>query len=79
MSAIPADFVRRTAQLSDAVTQPFTQSRKVYVQGTRADIQVAMREVTLTPTQTNRGVEENPPVYIYDTSAPTPTPRPASI
>ena len=33
MSAIPADFVRRTAQLSDAVTQPFPQSRKVYVQG----------------------------------------------
>jgi len=70
MSAIPADFIRRTAQLSDAVTQPFPQSRKVYVQGSRADIQVPMREVTLAPTQTNRGVEENPPVTIYDTSGP---------
>ena len=70
MSAIPEDFVRRTAQLSDAVTRPFPQSRKVYVQGSRPDIQVPMREVALTPTQTSRGVEENPPVTIYDTSGP---------
>ena len=75
MSAIPQDFVRRTAQLSDAVTLPFPQSRKVYVQGSRADIQVAMREVTLTPTHTNRGIEENPPVYIYDTSGPYTDPK----
>jgi phosphomethylpyrimidine synthase len=70
MSAIPQAFVTRTAQLSDAVTQPFPKSRKVYVQGSRADIQVPMREVTLTPTQTSAGVEENPPIYIYDTSGP---------
>ena len=75
MSAIPADFVRRTAQLSDAVTPPFPQSRKVYVQGSRPDIQVPMREVTLTPTHTNRGIEENPPVYIYDTSGPYTDPK----
>ncbi len=70
MSAIPQAFVTRTAQLSDAVTQPFPKSRKVYVQGSRADIQVPMREVALTPTQTSAGVEENPPIYIYDTSGP---------
>jgi len=68
MSAIPQDFIRRTAQLSDAVTQPFPRSRKIYVEGSRPDIRVPMREVSLTPTQTSIGVEENPPVYLYDTS-----------
>jgi phosphomethylpyrimidine synthase len=75
MSAIPQDFVRRTAQLSDAVTQPFPRSRKVYVQGSRPDIRVPMREVSLTPTHTSEGVEENPPVYVYDTSGPYTDPK----
>lgn len=47
-------------------------SRKVYIQGSRADIQVPMREITLDPTPI-QGVEEsnweqNPPFYVYDTS-----------
>ena len=70
MSAIPHDFVRKTAQLSEEVTRPFPNSRKVHVTGSRPDIRVPMREVTLTPTQTNQGPEENPPVLIYDTSGP---------
>ena len=47
-------------------------SRKVYIQGSRPDIQVPMRKITLdsTPIQ---GVDEsdweqNPPFYVYDTS-----------
>jgi len=47
-------------------------SRKVYIEGSRPDIQVPMREITLdsTPIQ---GVDEsdweqNPPFYVYDTS-----------
>jgi phosphomethylpyrimidine synthase len=70
MSAIPQDFVRKTAQLSEEVTRPFPNSRKVHVTGSRPDLRVPMREVTLTPTQTNQGSEENPPVLIYDTSGP---------
>jgi phosphomethylpyrimidine synthase len=70
MSAIPEDFIRKTARLSDEVTKPFPNSRKIYVQGSRADLRVPMREVTLTPTHTRQGVEENPPVYVYDTSGP---------
>ncbi|MFZ0788451.1 MAG: phosphomethylpyrimidine synthase ThiC, partial [Chromatiaceae bacterium] len=70
MSAIPREFVEKTAQLSDAVAGPFPSSRKVYVEGSRADIRVPMREVTLSPTHTSTGVEENPPVYVYDTSGP---------
>ena len=70
MSAIPDEFVTRTAALSDEVTRPFANSRKIFVEGSRPDIRVPMREVTLTPTHTNTGVEENPPVYVYDTSGP---------
>jgi phosphomethylpyrimidine synthase len=70
MSAIPHDFVRKTAQLSEEVTRPFPNSRKIHVTGSRPDLRVPMREVTLTPTQTNQGSEENPPVLIYDTSGP---------
>jgi phosphomethylpyrimidine synthase len=78
MSAIPEEFVRKTAKLSDEVTEPFPASQKVYVVGSRPDIRVPMREVTLTPTHTSEGVEENPPVYIYDTSGPYTDPE-ASI
>ncbi|NEV62707.1 phosphomethylpyrimidine synthase ThiC [Thiorhodococcus minor] len=70
MSAIPQEFVRKTAQLSEDVTQPFPSSRKVYVTGSRPDLRVPMREVRLTPTETNARPEENPPVLIYDTSGP---------
>ncbi|MTW22317.1 phosphomethylpyrimidine synthase ThiC [Allochromatium palmeri] len=70
MSAIPQDFVRKTAQLSEEVTRPFPNSRKIHVTGSRPDIRVPMREVALTPTQTSADVEENPPVLIYDTSGP---------
>ncbi|MFA7386922.1 MAG: phosphomethylpyrimidine synthase ThiC, partial [Thiohalobacteraceae bacterium] len=70
MSAIPDEFIRKTAKLSEEVTRPFTNSRKIYVQGSRADIRVGMREVEQSPTQTNASPEENPPVVVYDTSGP---------
>ncbi|ATX78982.1 hydroxymethylpyrimidine synthase [Mariprofundus aestuarium] len=50
--------------------QPFPNSRKVYIEGSRPDIRVPMREVTLSPTQTSEGIEENHPILIYDTSGP---------
>ncbi|MEJ2576394.1 MAG: phosphomethylpyrimidine synthase ThiC, partial [Gammaproteobacteria bacterium] len=68
MSAIPDEFLSKTAALSEEVTRPFPNSRKVFVQGSRADLRVPMREVTLQATHTQLGVEENPPVYVYDTS-----------
>jgi len=74
MNAIPRglapDFVRTTARLSDEVTKPFPASRKVFTVGSRPDLRVPMREVTLTPTRTSDGIEENPPLYLYDTSGP---------
>ena len=70
MNAIPEDFIRRTAQLSDAVTQPFPQSNKRYQQGSRPDLRVPWREVTQQPTRTSSGWEENPPIPVYDCSGP---------
>jgi phosphomethylpyrimidine synthase len=48
----------------------FPASNKVYLQGSRPDIQVPFREVTLTPTSGRFGQEENPPLRVYDTSGP---------
>jgi len=70
MNAIPEEFITQTARLSDQVARPFPASRKLYVEGSRPDIRVPMREVILTPTHTNQGIEENPSIYIYDTSGP---------
>ncbi len=70
MSAIPEEFLKKTALLSEEVTRPFSQSTKIYVQGSRPDIRVPMREVSQSPTHTEQGQEINPPIYIYDTSGP---------
>ncbi len=75
MSAIPQEFLNKTAQLSDEVTRPFTASKKIYVEGSRPDLRVPMREVTQDPTHTERGEELNPPIYIYDTSGPYTDPK----
>jgi len=68
MSAVPEDFIRRTAALSEEAIKPFPSSKKVYVEGSRPDIRVPMRQVEQSPTPNNMGDELNPPIYIYDTS-----------
>ena len=50
-------------------------SEKVYVTGSRPDMRVPMRKITQSPTPTDMAQsgqieEENPPVYVYDTSGP---------
>ena len=70
MSAIPKSFIETTSRLSEEVTRPFPGSRKVYVQGSRPDLRVGMREVTLSDTPASFGAEENTPITLYDTSGP---------
>ena len=70
MSAIPEDFIRKTAQLSADVTRPFPNSTRIYVQGSRPDIRVPMREIHQADTPASFGVEQNPPITVYDTSGP---------
>ncbi len=75
MSAIPEEFVRQTARLSEDVTRPFPASRKIYVEGESPGVRVPMREISQAPTRTSQGAEENPPIYVYDTSGPYTDPR----
>ncbi len=70
MSAEPASLLRQTEQLSESVTTPIPGSRKVFVEGSRADLRVPMREIALSRTPTVFGGEDNPPVTVYDTSGP---------
>jgi phosphomethylpyrimidine synthase len=48
----------------------FPGSRKVHVTGSRPDIRVPMREITLAPTPGRRDDRPNAPVRVYDTSGP---------
>ncbi|HEY4485067.1 MAG TPA: phosphomethylpyrimidine synthase ThiC [Nitrospiria bacterium] len=51
--------------------RPFPASRKVYAEGSRPDLRVPMREITLSPTRSPDGsLAENPPVQVYDTTGP---------
>ncbi|GAA5557809.1 phosphomethylpyrimidine synthase [Acinetobacter schindleri] len=50
------------------LTRILPASRKVYIQGSRPDIQVPMREISLTDTPSGLGGEKNLPLMVYDTS-----------
>lgn len=64
--AVETDFAHQQAAI-----QPLPNSHKIYVGGKRhPDIQVPMREIALSPTPTDNGVEKYPPVRVYDTSGP---------
>ncbi len=52
------------------IMSSFEGSKKVYVEGSRPDILVPMREIALSPTTGSFGEEENAPVHVYDTSGP---------
>jgi phosphomethylpyrimidine synthase len=63
-------FLNQSAHVDDAAIRPLPNSRKVYVEGSRPDIRVPMREISQADTPVNGGAEKNPPIYVYDTSGP---------
>ena len=63
-------FLSATARVDSAAIAPLPASTKVYVEGSRPDIRVPMREISLSPTQTRSGLEPNAPLTVYDTSGP---------
>jgi phosphomethylpyrimidine synthase len=69
MNANPK-FLNATAELDESATKAFPKSRKVYVTGSRPDIKVPFREISLSDTPSAFGAEKNPPVVVYDTSGP---------
>ncbi len=70
MSAIPDKFISQQALVDSAAVQPFPNSHKIYVTGSRADLHVPMREISQTDTQSDAGTRRNPPLTVYDTSGP---------
>ncbi|TBU88026.1 phosphomethylpyrimidine synthase ThiC [Phytopseudomonas dryadis] len=75
MSVKQQQNLSESAQVDQQSIQPFPRSQKIYVQGSRPDIRVPMREISLdvTPTafsETRSGGEINAPVTVYDTSGP---------
>ena len=70
-----AGFLSDKARLDDASIAPLPMSEKVYITGSRPDIRVPMRKISQDDTPTDMALsgqtgEENPPVYVYDTSGP---------
>jgi phosphomethylpyrimidine synthase len=55
------------SNVDESFVKPPPNSEKIYVAGSRKDIQVPMRRITLTDT-IGELAEKNDPVYVYDTS-----------
>jgi phosphomethylpyrimidine synthase len=69
MNANPK-FLNSTARVDEGTVKPLPNSRKVYVEGSRPNIRVPMREISQSDTPASMGAEKNPPIYVYDTSGP---------
>jgi phosphomethylpyrimidine synthase len=54
-------------KMNEKYLKAFPNSEKIYVEGSRTDIQVPMRKITLTDT-IGELAEKNDPIYVYDTS-----------
>ncbi|MDP3538461.1 MAG: phosphomethylpyrimidine synthase ThiC [Azonexus sp.] len=63
-------FLAANAHVDEAAVQPLPNSRKVYIEGSRPDILVPMREISQADTDTAFGGEQNPPIFVYDCSGP---------
>ena len=62
-------------QKNISIMSSFTGSKKVYLEGSKPDIKVPMREIELSPTSGTFGEEINEPVRVYDTSGPYTDPQ----
>src|SRR5689334_17307158 len=63
-------FFARDAKVDAAAVSPLPASRKIYVEGSRRDVRVPMREISQTDTPASFGAESNAPLPVYDTSGP---------
>ena len=61
-------FISANAAADSLALCPFPNSRKIYISGSRADIRVPMREISLSPTAIGDKTRINPPLSVYDTS-----------
>ena len=68
--AVNPQFLAATASVDQSAIAPFPNSEKVYIAGSRPDLQVPFRKITQEDTPSQMGAEKNPPLYVYDTSGP---------
>ncbi len=69
MSAVVDDTpLSQSATVDKEAVQPFPRSEKIYIEGTRPDIKVPMRQISQTDTAGLTGSHSNPNVTVYDTS-----------
>ena len=73
--AVNPQFLAATASVDQSAIAPFPNSEKVYVQGSRPDLRVPFRKITQDDTPSQMGAEQNPPIYVYDTSGPYTDPQ----
>ena len=64
-----SETLTRLSKVNKAFIKPLPNSTKIFVEGSRPDIQVPMREIKLTDTIGDLA-EVNEPIHIYDTSGP---------
>ncbi|MCG2634568.1 MAG: phosphomethylpyrimidine synthase ThiC [Gammaproteobacteria bacterium] len=70
MNANESPRLTTALELTEELTSPLPGSRKIMIGGSRPDLQVPMREISLSDTPTLDGNEINDPVVVYDTSGP---------
>ncbi|MHC3924366.1 phosphomethylpyrimidine synthase ThiC [Alcaligenes nematophilus] len=70
MTSKPPSFTATAASVDPAAIQPLPNSRKIYQTGSRPDLRVPFREISLADTPSHFGAEPNPPLSVYDTSGP---------
>jgi phosphomethylpyrimidine synthase len=63
-------FFARDAKVDSAAVAPLPASRKIYVEGSRPDLRVPMREIAQSDTPASFGAEKNPSLAVYDCSGP---------
>ncbi len=68
-------FLAATAHVDEAAIKALPNSKKIYVEGSRPDLRVPMREISQADTPASFGAEENPPIYVYDCSGPYTDPK----
>ena len=69
------EFINEDATLDPSALQSFSNSKKVYIEGSSPDIQVPFREISISDTPSEFGAEKNAPVLVYDTSGPYTDPQ----
>lgn len=66
MNAESEHLLEKISKLDTSGQQHYPKSRKVYVRGSRSDLKVPLREISLTATETEIDREESPPIRVFD-------------